>query len=95
MNSAPVVQLHNATPGTRTVGIRPEHAQLSDSGPLSLVVSQVEQLGSTSVLRGNVVPDAPFEIILNGQASIRCGETVRVSVPPEHVHCFDQNGLRL
>ena len=95
MNFVPVAHLPMAKPGTRTVGIRPEHAQLSDSGPLSLVVSQVEQLGSTSVLRGNVVPDAPFEIILNGQASIRCGETVRVSVPPEHVHCFDQNGLRL
>jgi multiple sugar transport system ATP-binding protein len=95
MNFVPVVHLPMAKPGTHTVGIRPEHAQLSDSGPLSLVVSQVEQLGSTSVLRGNVVPDAPFEIILNGQVSIRCGETVRVSVPPEHVHCFDQNGLRL
>ena len=95
MNFVPVMHLPMAKPGTHTVGIRPEHAQLSDSGPLSLVVSQVEQLGSTSVLRGNVVQDAPFEIILNGQTSIRCGDTVKVSVPPEHVHCFDQNGLRL
>ncbi len=95
MNFVPVAHLPMAKPGTHTVGIRPEHAQLSDSGPLSMVVSQVEQLGSTSVLRGHVVPDAPFEIILNGQTPIRCGDTVRVSVPPEHVHCFDQNGQRL
>ncbi|UUZ66635.1 sn-glycerol-3-phosphate ABC transporter ATP-binding protein UgpC [Polaromonas sp. P2-4] len=95
MNFVPVAQVPGAKPGAHSVGIRPEHAQLGDHGPLQMTVSQVEQLGSTSVLRGNVVADAPFEIILNGQTSIRCGDTVKVSVPPEHVHCFDQDGLRL
>jgi multiple sugar transport system ATP-binding protein len=95
MNFVPVAQLPDAMPGTRTVGIRPEHAYLADHGPLQMVVSQVEQLGSTSILHGRVVPDAPFELILNGQTSIQRGDKVKVAVPPEHLHCFDQNGLRL
>ena len=95
MNFVPAVEFPSALPGTHTVGIRPEHAQLSDSGPLQLKIKQVEQLGSTSILHGHVVPDAPFELILNGQTSIQRGDTVRVSAPPERLHCFDSNGLRL
>jgi multiple sugar transport system ATP-binding protein len=95
MNFVPVAQVPGAKTGTLTVGIRPEHAQLSDDGPLQMNVSQVEQLGSTSILHGHVVPDAQFEIILGGQTSIRRGDTVRVTAPAEHLHFFDQNGLRL
>ncbi|WP_431098525.1 ABC transporter ATP-binding protein [Polaromonas aquatica] len=95
MNFVPVAQMPGARPGTSTVGIRPEHAQLSNDGPLQMKVSQVEQLGSTSILHGNVVPDAPFEVILGGQTSIQRGDTVKVTAPSEHLHFFDQNGLRL
>lgn len=95
MNFVPVAQMPDAKPDTMTVGIRPEHAQLSDDGPLLMKVSQVEQLGSTSILHGHVLPDAPFEIILSGQTRIQRGDAVRVSAPAEHLHYFDQNGLRL
>lgn len=95
MNFVPAEGFPGVKPGTHTVGIRPEHAQLSDDGPLSLRVKQVEQLGSVSVLHGNVVPDAPFEVILNGQTTIRGGDIVKVIAPPEHVHGFDAQGLRL
>jgi len=95
MNFVPAAQFPTALPGAHTVGIRPEHAQLDEAGPLQLKVKQVEQLGATSILHGNVVPDAPFELILNGQTTIQRGDTVRVSAPPEHLHCFDQNALRL
>jgi multiple sugar transport system ATP-binding protein len=98
MNFVPasnIVEFPNTLPGTHTVGIRPEHAQLSDNGPLQLKIKQVEQLGATSILHGHVVADAPFELILNGQTSIQRGDTVRVSAPAEHLHCFDKDGLRL
>ncbi|MDO8778585.1 MAG: sn-glycerol-3-phosphate ABC transporter ATP-binding protein UgpC [Burkholderiaceae bacterium] len=95
MNFVPATQVPDAKPGTHTVGIRPEHAQLADHGPLQMTVSQVEQLGSTSILHGHVVPDAPFELILGGQTAIQRGDTVKLSAPPEHLHYFDQNGLRL
>jgi multiple sugar transport system ATP-binding protein len=95
MNFVPAAHVAGAKPGAHAVGIRPEHAQLADHGLLQMTVSQVEQLGSTSILHGNVVPDAPFEVILSGQTAIRRGDTVTVSAPPEHLHYFDQNGLRL
>ena len=95
MNFVPAAQVPHAAPGTHTVGIRPEHAQLADDGPLQMAISQVEQLGSTSILHGNVVPDAPFELILSGQTKLRRGDTVKLTAPAEHLHFFDQNGLRI
>jgi multiple sugar transport system ATP-binding protein len=95
MNFVPAAEMPGAKAGAQTVGIRPEHAQLSSDGPLQLAVSQVEQLGSTSILHGKVVDDVPFELILNGQTAIKRGDTVRVSAPAEQLHYFDQNGLRL
>jgi len=95
MNFVPAAEIPGAKAGAQTVGIRPEHAQLSNDGPLQLVVSQVEQLGSTSILHGKVVDGAPFELILSGQTAIKRGDTVRVSAPAEQLHYFDQNGLRL
>ena len=95
MNFVPADQVPGAKPGTHTVGIRPEHARLSEDGPLQMTVSQVEQLGSTSILNGNVVTDAPFELILNGQTTIRRGDVVKLNVQAEHLHFFDLNGLRL
>lgn len=95
MNFVPVSQMPGAKAGTHSVGIRPEHAQLADDGSLQMTVSMVEQLGSTSILHGHVVPDAPFELILSGQTAIRRGDTAKVNAPPNHLHYFDQNGLRL
>jgi len=95
MNFVPAAEMPGAKAGAQTVGIRPEHAQLSSDGPLQLAVSQVEQLGSTSILHGKVVEGVPFELILSGQTSIKRGDTVRVSAPAEQLHYFDQNGLRL
>jgi multiple sugar transport system ATP-binding protein len=42
-----------------------------------------------------VVPDAPFELILSGQTKLRRGDTVKLTAPAEHLHFFDQNGLRI
>jgi multiple sugar transport system ATP-binding protein len=95
MNFVPASQMPGAKAGAHSVGIRPEHAQLADDGPLQMTVSMVEQLGSTSILHGHVVPEAPFELILSGQTTIRRGDTVKVSAPPDHLHYFDPNGLRL
>jgi multiple sugar transport system ATP-binding protein len=95
MNFLPATLLPHATAGTHTVGIRPEHAQLADSGPLQIKVSQVEQLGSSSLLHGTVAGDTPFELVLNGQTNIKREDVVHVTVPTGHLHCFDKDGLRL
>ena len=81
--------------GTHSIGLRPEHAQVAADGPITLHVSQVEQLGSSSLLHGTVGTDTPFEMVCNGQTGIRGGDTVRLALPQEHLHCFDKDGLRL
>jgi multiple sugar transport system ATP-binding protein len=81
--------------GTHTVGLRPEHAQIAPDGPIAMHVSQVEQLGSTSLLHGSVGKDTPFEMVINGQTSITGGDNVHVAMPRAYVHCFDAQGLRL
>ena len=82
--------------GAHTVGIRPEHAQITIDGPLHMVVVQIEQLGSTSLLHGHVGADkTAFEMVCAGQTDIKAGASVRVTLPAEYLHCFDAQGLRL
>lgn len=81
--------------GTHTVGIRPEHAQIDPSGALQLKVTQVEQLGSTSLLLGTVGEQTPFEVVCPGQTPVVPGQTVHVALPRAHRHFFDAQGERL
>jgi len=85
-----------------TVGLRPEHVLLDDTGPLEYRVQQVEQMGSTSLLRGTLAGSASatpspadFEVVSNGQTSVKSGQTVRMSMPPAALHFFDEQGARL
>ena len=81
--------------GSHTIGVRPEHAQAATDGPVRLTVTQVEQLGASSVLRGTVGADTPFELVASGQTALRPGDTVALALPAPHLHCFDANGQRL
>jgi multiple sugar transport system ATP-binding protein len=85
-----------------TVGLRPEHVLLDEAGPLEYRVQQVEQMGSTSLLRGTLAGStsqsqtpAHFEVVSNGQTSVKAGQTVRLSMPPAALHFFDEQGARL
>ena len=85
-----------------TVGLRPEHVLLGEAGPLEYRVQQVEQMGSTSLLRGTLAggtsesqTPAHFEVVSNGQTNVRPGQTVRLSMPPAALHFFDEQGARL
>ena len=85
-----------------TVGLRPEHVLLDEAGPLQYRVQQVEQMGSTSLLRGTLAGSANasqtpahFEVVSNGQTSVKAGQTVRLSMPPAALHFFDEQGVRL
>jgi len=85
-----------------TVGLRPEHVLLGEAGPLEYRVQQVEQMGSTSLLRGTLAGSASesqtpahFEVVSNGQTTVKAGQTVRLSMPPAALHFFDEQGARL
>jgi multiple sugar transport system ATP-binding protein len=81
--------------GTHTVGIRPEHAQVDPHGALVMKVTQVEQLGSSSLLQGTVGADTPFEVVCVGQTRVAGGDTVHVALSVAHLHCFDRAGNRI
>ncbi len=81
--------------GTHTIGLRPEHALIADDGPIQLNVAQVEQLGSSSLLLGKVGADTPFEMVCPGQTTLKGGDTIRLGLPSQHLHCFNQDGQRL
>jgi multiple sugar transport system ATP-binding protein len=81
--------------GAHTIGIRPEHACLAADGTLRVRVTQVEQLGGSSLLHGRIADDLPFELVLQGQTEVRRGDTIGVALPAEYLHSFDRDGRRV
>ena len=70
-----------------TVGVRPEHFKLSESG-WPATVSVVEPTGSetqiTARLAGNVV-----RVLIRGRTAVAPGETIHLRVSPDLIHIFD------
>ena len=86
--------------GLHTVGLRPEHVVLADDGALPFTVTQVEQMGSSSLLRGTIgdqgtANGAPFEVLANGQTTVAPGQTVRIGMPENTMHFFNADGNRI
>jgi len=76
-----------------TIGIRPEHLRRDDNG-FVLPVDLVEPLGSETVVIGKLESGALLTIKLPGANVTET--SLRVSIPPEHIHVFDgTTGLRL
>jgi multiple sugar transport system ATP-binding protein len=70
-----------------TIGVRPEHFSLSETGwPAAVVV--VEPTGSetqiTARVAGNLV-----RILVRGRTSVRPGQTIHLTVDPDTIHIFD------
>ena len=92
------VNLPQAAPrsGALTMGVRPEHAQLSvgdeGHGGWPLRVEMLEMLGAERLLYGKLADDAqaPFTLRIEGMLKPpRRGDIVQLRVAPEHVHWFD------
>jgi multiple sugar transport system ATP-binding protein len=102
MNFLPAALLPNTMARTaHTVGIRPEHALIDDSGVLSFVVEQIEQLGASSLLLGTLNETSnegkvtPFELVVTGQTLIKRGDLVKVGLPENCLHRFNADGHRI
>ena len=79
---------------TVTIGIRPEHVVLADSG-LPITVGLIEQLGGNTVLYGTLSALQPVVVQVVGQSAVRRGDTVHAQFPPGVCHPFDAQGLSL
>ncbi|MDE2333707.1 MAG: sn-glycerol-3-phosphate ABC transporter ATP-binding protein UgpC [Rhodospirillales bacterium] len=78
-----------------SLGIRPEHVATVPAGAEGTVnlvrgqVASIEQLGSASFVR---LADPALNLQIPGQTDVRFGDEIVVSLPPEHVHLFDDQG---
>ena len=84
---------HNAG----TIGIRPEHIEISKtSGLWKGRVGVSEHLGSDTFFHiQSAVTDTPITVRASGEMSLNYGEEVYLTFRTEHLHRFDANELRL
>ncbi len=79
------------------VGMRPEHLEPAESGPLSVRVELLERLGADTIVHGAAGGDG---IRLTARApggfAPALGDPVALAIRPEHIHLFDlDTGKRL
>jgi len=67
---------------------RPEHLEPAEGG-LPVHLSLTEQLGSTTVLYGNLEDGQPLVVQVQGQSGFQRGDVVPVRLKPELCHLFE------
>ncbi len=73
--------------GRVTLGIRPEHLFLAETG-WPLVVSVVEPTGSETQITGRMAGHA-IRILVRGRTDAQPGDTLHITVRPADLHIFD------
>jgi multiple sugar transport system ATP-binding protein len=82
--------------GATTIGIRPEHLQLSTtSGEWQGKVRLAEHLGSDTFIYAEGDGIGPMTVRVEGEASRRPGDTIYLTPLEERLHKFDKEGRRL
>ena len=79
------------------LGIRPEHMERDETGPLHVTVNMAEPLGANTLLHGRIDGnEAGFTISLPGVHTLdRSGQKMRFAIKPDQAHVFDaESGLR-
>lgn len=75
------------------LGVRPEHFQLAEpggGGTVHLQVDLVEELGADTLVHGHLGSiSTPLIVRLPGINKVYAGETLPLSVTPQHLHIFD------
>ena len=78
-----------------TLGIRPEHIELDDQGPITVTVDVIEPTGAETHLYARLAGQ-PLCIASARRLAIQPGHTVRLRLPEPHLHYFDSaSGARL
>ncbi|HZA12162.1 sn-glycerol-3-phosphate ABC transporter ATP-binding protein UgpC [Mycobacterium sp.] len=89
--------LHDAKLEDVTVGVRPEHLEVSDSGDIEAIVDLVEDLGGESYIYTHAKPGIELVARCPGRVPAKLADTVRLRKRADGiVHLFDpRNGERL
>ena len=96
MNIAPASsQLGQAAGGTRdiaSIGIRPEHIVVDESG-LPATIRVKERLGGESYLYAVDSDGVQIVIKTDGEDAFSAGDTIYLTLPDHRIHRFDANGM--
>jgi multiple sugar transport system ATP-binding protein len=86
----------SVSPGRRiTLGIRPEHVEVTPQGPIVLNVDVVEPTGAETHFYTKI-GDAPFCVAVHHRLDVAPGQRVHLTFPDDKVHLFDaQSGQRI
>jgi len=81
----------------RTIGVRPEHLQVVDSGgTFTGKVGVAEHLGSDTFFHVHLDEmDEPMTVRAGGEVGLSHGDTIHLSPQPDKIHRFDDRGLRI
>jgi len=80
-----------------TIGVRPEHIEVSkDEGPWKGVVGVSEHLGSDTFIHIHDTGLAEtMTVRASGERDFEHGDSIFMSAPPDRIHKFDAEGLRI
>ena len=79
--------------GATTIGVRPEHFELStESGDWCGVVGVTERLGSDTFLHVEVDGVGSVTARAGGDVEFGRGDRVWLTIPPNRMHRFGENG---
>lgn len=83
--------------GAETIGIRPEHIEVSTTeGTWQGTIGVAEHLGSDTFLHVHGIEGCdPMTVRVNGELSLKHGERVYLTPNLTHLHRFGADGLRL
>ncbi|MEM7190638.1 MAG: sn-glycerol-3-phosphate import ATP-binding protein UgpC [Pseudomonadota bacterium] len=96
LQSGAKVVVENGYTGAATLGIRPEHVSLSESGPFSIDVGMLEKLGANTLVHGTLRgSDQELVASLPGLQDIKVGATLSFEAPAHSIHLFDSAGARV
>ncbi len=93
----PIARMTGDAGRAATVGLRPEHLEMTPDGPLTLTVELLERLGADTMIHGRL-SGAGTALTARAAGTIDppLGAALRFAVRPEHVHLFDPDtGTRL
>ena len=82
--------------GAATIGIRPEHVDLDESGPWRGTVGVAEHLGSDTFLHvhGTGLAES-ITVRATGEVGLKYGDAVALAPREDQIHRFDASGLRI
>jgi multiple sugar transport system ATP-binding protein len=78
--------------GAATIGVRPEHIDITDTGPWEGTVGLAEHLGSDTFLKVAVDGVGTLNVRASGEVGRNFGDRVRLAPQADRIHRFDTDG---